>query len=284
MLQSIVYKFIQFLYYVYRLLPFAPKGKTVLVTGASKGIGRDVALELAKNGLDVILTARNEKQLRAVKEEIVSKYNVKAYAVPFDVTEFDHYDELFERATHLAGPIDTIVLNAGVNSTHAVGSKGAFDKDLSVLETNLLGPMSCINVFVSYAKQFHIKDPHVVVVTSVAADIARSQKGAYSASKAALSIFLESAAMELESEGFWFTNIKPGFIKTEMTSYMKGDSLKVTSEYAAKEIAFAMRYRFNSWFTPVLIYWPLVRILNPLIPFRRQVVRYLTPVGKSKVQ
>ena len=283
MLQQLVYKFIQFLYFLYRLLPFAPRGKTYLVTGASKGIGRELALRLGKAGKTLVLTARNEGLLKQVKEEIVAKYGVKVFAIPFDVTEFDNYNEFFEKATHLAGPIDTIILNAGVGASHAVGSKGAFDKDLSVLETNLLGPMSAINVFVNYAKQYHIKDPHVVVVTSVAGDIARPTKGAYSASKSALTQFVESCALELESEGFYFTNIKPGIIKTDMTTYAS-DNFKCSLEYAASEMMFAINHRFNVFYVPFAVYWPLARVLYPFVPFQRHLVRYLAPPPSKKVK
>eukprot|EP00835_Amoeboradix_gromovi_P006910 NODE_939_length_2915_cov_0.365412.p2 type:complete len:205 gc:universal NODE_939_length_2915_cov_0.365412:1418-2032(+) len=201
MLQLIIYKFIQFLYFVYRLLPFAPSGKVFLITGATKGIGRELAVRLASKGKTLVLTGRNEDLLKQVKEEIYAKYNTIVYTISFDVSKFDDYSQFFERVNHMAGPVDTIVLNAGISGGHPVGSKGAFDRDLDMLETNLLGPISCVNVFVNYAKQHHIKDPHVVVISSVAGDIARPLKGAYSASKSALNQFIEACALELESEG-----------------------------------------------------------------------------------
>ena len=281
LLNQLIFKFINYCYYFYRFLPIRKENKTVLITGASKGIGRELAINFAKERKTLVLAARNESLLNILKEELVASYDAKVYVVPFDVTEFDNYNEFLEKAAHVAGPIDTIVLNAGIGSGHSVGSKGAFDKDLSVLETNLLGPISCINEYVKYAKLNHIQDPHVVVITSVAADIARPYKGAYSASKAALSIYVESCALELESEGFWFTNIKPGIIKTEMTTAY-GDSIKCSVEYAAKEMMFAIKYRFGSFYVPVMVYWPLTKVLYRFVPFQKAVVKWTQ--GKPKVQ
>ena len=86
-----------------------PKGKVFLITGASKGIGKALAFELAKQGRTVILVSRNQKLLNQVQQEITTKYNTNVYAMPFDVTTYDGYDELLINANKLAGPVDTII-------------------------------------------------------------------------------------------------------------------------------------------------------------------------------
>ena len=135
---------------------------TFLITGASKGIGKQMAIELAQKNKTLVLVARNQALLDELVEHL-AQYKCPVYAIAYDVTNFDGYEQLLQRATRMAGPIDTLVLNAGILYKNAIG-KG-FKDDKATVDTNLLGPMAFIHAFVSYASE--IDHPHVVVVSSI---------------------------------------------------------------------------------------------------------------------
>eukprot|EP00834_Sanchytrium_tribonematis_P001342 NODE_32_length_37098_cov_1.132760.p12 type:complete len:252 gc:universal NODE_32_length_37098_cov_1.132760:28706-27951(-) len=234
---------------------YPTEGNVFLITGASRGIGKSIAIELAKKRKILVLVARNEKNLINLREELRVKYNIPVYSIVFDVTEFDGIQKLLLAAHKLAGPIDTIILNAGILSVHKI-DRSKFSKDLSIIETNLLGPIGFINEYVTYAKNENVAKPHIVIITSIAADVTLPKMGAYSASKAGLSIYLESCILELESQGFSFTNIKPGFIRSDMTGHLN-QILMYDSEKCAKEILIAMKFRQFERYVPQFIYWPL---------------------------
>ena len=254
-----------------------PQGKVYLVTGASKGIGKAIAFELAKQGKSLILVARTEKTLLEVQQDIVDKYKVPVISIPFDVVDFDGFQKVLKTAHSKIGPVDTIILNAGIATGHRVGKNG-FAQDLTVLETNLLGPISEINDFVNYAKSVQIVNPHVVIITSVASDVSAKYLGAYCASKSGLSKYLESCALELEGKGFYFTNIQPGFITTDMIKGkvgLLGKVFSVTSEWCAKETVFAINRRQQQRYIPHWLYYPVcnllinVVVLYDFLPFKR---------------
>ena len=236
---------------------YPPQGKVFLITGASRGIGKAIALKLASQGKIVILVARNESKLIELRDEIKHKYNMKSYTISFDVTRFDSYDTLLEKANSFV-PVDTIILNAGILSSHPVGKHG-FDKDLPVLETNLIGPVSCINSFVSYAKEKNIENPHIVIITSVAAYIPAARIGAYNASKAGLTTYLNCCALELQQQGFYFTNILPGFITTDMTENLKPPMswFSISVDWCANETVSAINNKYSFRFIPHYMYYPL---------------------------
>ena len=240
-----------------------PQGKVYLVTGASQGIGKAIAHELGRQGKALVLVARNEKKLLEVKEDIAHKYNVPVITICFDVTDFDGYQKLFATAQAKLSSVDTIILNAGTFSAHKVGKTG-FLKDISVLETNLLAPISCINEFVANAKQHKIKNPHIVVITSIAAEMPSMQAGAYGASKSGLTKYVESCALELESEGFYFTNIQPGFIATDLSDNAIKGIFKyacIDVEWCAKETVYAINRRQRQRYIPHWLYF-IPRILQ----------------------
>eukprot|EP00835_Amoeboradix_gromovi_P004027 NODE_292_length_11597_cov_0.265177.p5 type:complete len:260 gc:universal NODE_292_length_11597_cov_0.265177:2138-1359(-) len=245
---------------LHRYLSSIPTGKTFLITGASKGIGKAIAMELAKHGKTIILVSRNEKLLLQVQQEILAKYmKSNVYIIPFDVTSFDRYDELFELGTKIAGSIDSIICNAGVLGIHGIGTDDAFDKDVQIFETNLLAPISCINSFVRYCRRLNIKNPHIVAITSLSTEFIEPQKGAYCSSKVALGAYLESCLIELEPEGFWFTNIKPGLTDTEMANIASKEVsfLKVSAEYCAKHSVSAIFKRKYNSFVPNYLVYPI---------------------------
>lgn len=186
--------------------------KTAFITGASSGIGRALAVELGAKGAHVAIAARREGELEAVAEEIRSRGG-RALPIVLDVARVEDVEEAVARADRELGSLDLVVANAGISRPIAaplLSSKSVVD----LLDINVRGAIttltSAIPVMVSQQKG------HLVGVTSLAGRRGLPGYGAYSASKAALSTFLETLRVELGPLGIRVTDVMPGFVDTPL--------------------------------------------------------------------
>ncbi len=212
--------------------------KTVVITGASSGIGKALAIEFAKRGYNLGLAARRLDKLEALKNEIAQQKTGSDTPAVVQVCELDVDD------THRVGPtlhglfeqlgqVDTVVVNAGVNQMTSVG-KGQLDDELALIQTNLLGAVATVNAAVEYFKTQ--KKGHVVGISSLASLTPIPKQAAYCATKAGFSMYLDAAAVELRKQNIRFTKILPGFVKTDIVENMDQYPFIVSAEQAAKEI------------------------------------------------
>ncbi|MFI3314940.1 MAG: SDR family oxidoreductase [Rikenellaceae bacterium] len=180
------------------------KGKTVVITGASSGIGRSLALEFAKQGANVVLGARNINQLKEVETLIGSD---KAIAIACDVTKEMDCKELIEQGVKKFSKIDILICNAGISM------RALFDDvDLSVLhqlmDVNFWGTVYCCKYALSYIQQ---TKGSIVGVSSVAGIHGLPARTGYSASKYAMTGFLETLRVENLKKGVHVMIAMPGF-------------------------------------------------------------------------
>jgi 3-oxoacyl-[acyl-carrier protein] reductase len=189
------------------------KGRTALVTGGSRGIGRAIALALAEEGADVAVNyVSSEGAARDVVENIL-KMGRKAVLAQADVAD---YPDSFRMAQHVLaefGHLDILVNNAGINSdkTFVKMDHASWRKVLSI---NLDGVFNCTKVFVDQMlKQNYGR---VVNITSVIGQIGNFGQANYAASKAGVAAFTKSLAKELASKGITVNAVAPGFIETDM--------------------------------------------------------------------
>ena len=190
------------------------KGKTALVTGASRGIGRAIALEFAQNGADIaIVYAGNTEKAEETKRDCES-FGVKAGAYRCDVSDYNEVKATVAAIkTDLAAP-DILVNNAGItrDGLIPVMSEDAFD---AVIATNLKGAFnlikSCCPFFI------RAKAGKIINISSVSGLTGNAGQTNYSAAKAGLIGLTKSAARELASRGITCNAIAPGFIETDMT-------------------------------------------------------------------
>ena len=267
-------------YRMMRYLVFPIQGHCYLIIGASKGIGKALALKLAQQGKSVVLVARNTQLLNELKLEIETTYGTSVFVYTFDVTNTDKVNNLFTDVNRLAGPIDSIVINAALYDQYSAASTTAFQQDLKILNTNLIGPIALITAFVHYANTFTIANPHIIVVTSLSSIITEPQKAAYCCSKIGLSHYLECCSMELERQGFYFTNIRPGLTDTEMAASADKslDFLKVSPKFCASECWTAIKYRQRLRYSPNWLYYPLAHWIWPFLPFKTALMSRLIPL------
>jgi short-subunit dehydrogenase len=191
--------------------------KVVLITGASSGIGRALALELGKRGARVGLTARRADELSKVAEE-VSRAGGQALALPADVRRAGDIDGVAERVREKWGRVDVLVANAGMSTTAAGTHLDAVEAG-DVIAVNVIGVVNSVAaVLPDMVKR---GDGHLVAISSLASYRGLPKSGAYSASKAAVNTFFESMRLDLRRSGVAVTVIHPGFIRTPMTANRK---------------------------------------------------------------
>lgn len=209
--------------------------KTILITGASSGIGKSLALEFAKRGYSLGLTARRTDRLEAIREEILSKHSgIQVEVQSLDVMDTAAVEPAFQSLLSRLGEIDVVMVNAGINQLTGVG-RGQLKEELDMIQTNLLGAIATVHSAVQYFKTR--KKGHVVGVSSLAGLMPIPKQAAYCSTKAGFTMYLDCAAIELKKYNINVTKILPGFVKTEIVENMEQYPFLVSSEQAAKEIA-----------------------------------------------
>ena len=198
-------------------MKFDWKGKVVLVTGASSGIGRALAVELGRRGALLGLTARRVEELAKAAEE-VARAGGQALALPADVRNAAEINLVAERLRERWGRIDVLVANAGMSTTTAGTNLDAGEAG-NVISINVIGVVNSVAaVLPDMVKR---GSGHLVAISSLASYRGMPKSGAYSASKAAVSTFFESLRVDLRRSGVAVTVIHPGFIRTPMTANRK---------------------------------------------------------------
>ena len=196
------------------------ENKTVLVTGGSRGIGKEIALKFAKQGYDVIINYVSDKTDTEELKKKLEANGGKALIVKADVTNPEQIENLVKTAIETFGKIDVLVNNAGITKDNLLMrmSEEEFDK---VIEVNLKGAFNCMkHVSRIMLKQ---RSGHIINMSSVSGVMGNAGQVNYCASKAGIIGMTKSLARELGSRGITVNAIAPGFIETEMTDVLSED-------------------------------------------------------------
>ena len=188
--------------------------KTVLITGASSGIGKGLALEVAARGGRLGLVARREEVLNEIVEEIRA-HNGTAIAVGADVRDANAMKQAADHVRSDLGPIDVLIANAGIGVTDHAANLDP-EKVAEVMNINVLGAVNSAAAVLP--QMLERQSGQLVAIASLAGYRGLAKSAAYCASKAALSSFFESLRIDLRHTGVTVTIIYPGFIKTPLTS------------------------------------------------------------------
>lgn len=195
-------------------------GKVALVTGAGRGIGREIALTLAGYGATVIVNYNGSEEKA---EEVVGKIKEaggKAEAIRCNVAEFDRSKELIDQVIKSYGKLDILVNNAGITRDNLIMKMSEADFD-DVIAVNLKGAFNCIrHVSRQMLKQ---RGGRIINISSVSGVMGNAGQANYCASKAGIIGLTKSVARELGSRGITSNCVAPGFIKTEMTDVLSED-------------------------------------------------------------
>ncbi len=194
--------------------------KVALITGATRGIGKQIALELAENGYNVSLNYRTlSDEVNSLKAEIESK-GVKCLLVSGDVSDFESCEKMAKETVESLGQIDVLVNNAGITKDGLLMrmKKEDFTK---VIDVNLVGTFNMTrNVIPFMIKK---KSGRIINVSSVVGVTGNAGQTNYSASKAGIIGFTKSLAKEVASRNILVNAIAPGFIATDMTSVLSDE-------------------------------------------------------------
>jgi len=211
--------------------------KTVLITGASSGIGAALAHELAGRGYRLGLLARRHDRLEALAEDIRHKTGATVEVATLDVCDQASVAPAIAALGERLGGFDILIANAGITGARKSGD-GDLDTDRRIIETNLLGAIATIDAGVAWFKQQG--HGHIVGISSASAYRGIPGSGAYSASKAALSNYLDALRVELLKRRIKVTVVHPGFVATDIAPGMEKYPFVATPEKVAREIANAI--------------------------------------------
>lgn len=187
------------------------KGKTIAVTGASGGLGMEIARQAAKNGANLILMARSYDKLAALRDELMTKYSIKAHVYSLDVSKREKIEETFKKIKQEVGPIDILVNNAGFGVFDTVLEMD-LDEAEGMIETNVLGLITCTKLVLS--DMVSRRSGHIINIASQAGKMATPKSSVYSATKHAVLGFTNSLRMEMHGRHVYVTSVNPGPIRT----------------------------------------------------------------------
>lgn len=236
---------------------------SIIITGASSGIGKALVQEYAARGYDIGLIARRETELAELCQSLQVRYPAQRFLFEkLDITELDLVAPCIQQLTTRLGRLDIFIANAGTIGVRKTGS-GDIRPDLHIFQVNLLGTIACIDAAVSIFRGQ--KTGQMVGISSFSAFVGIPGSAAYSASKAALSNYLQAVRTELHGKGIGISCIHPGFIQTDLSPNMEKYPFVIPAHKAAKAIAKAVSKGKASSTVPAWP-WAVLRYLLPLLP------------------
>ncbi|GAB2989963.1 3-oxoacyl-[acyl-carrier-protein] reductase [uncultured Cyclobacterium sp.] len=192
-------------------------GKKALVTGASKGIGRSIAIRFAQEGADVAFTYLSSVEKGEALEKELTAFGIKAKGFRSDASDFAAADKLIGDTVAFLGGIDILVNNAGITRDNLLMRMSEDNWD-EVININL---KSCFNTVKAVTRtMMKAKSGSIINITSVVGVRGNAGQSNYAASKAGIIGFTKSVALELGSRNIRSNAVAPGFIETEMTAVL----------------------------------------------------------------
>ncbi|RMG82185.1 MAG: 3-oxoacyl-[acyl-carrier-protein] reductase [Bacteroidetes bacterium] len=200
------------------------EGKTAIITGASRGIGKGIAEKFAEHGANIVFTYRSsEEKARRLEEELQQKYGVKVKGFKSDAAVFEEAQALAENVLKEFGSIDVLVNNAGITRDQLLMRMTEEQWD-EVINTNLKSVFNLTKaVLRPMLKQ---RKGSIINMSSVVGIKGNAGQANYAASKAGIIGFTKSVALELGSRNIRSNAIAPGFIETEMTAELGEEVVK----------------------------------------------------------
>lgn len=204
--------------------------KTVMVTGASSGIGKACASKFAENGYRVIMTGRNPQNLKDAADEIKAKHGAEVLELVFDIRDRAAAKAAVESIPEEWKAIDVLINNAGLALGLDKEHLGSWEDFDTMIETNIKGLLSMTGLIVpGMVERGH---GHIINMGSVAGDAAYAGGGVYCASKAAVKALSDGLRIDLADTPLRVTNIKPGLVETNFSVVrFKGDKDRADNVY-----------------------------------------------------
>lgn len=246
-------------------------GQVVWITGASSGIGEELAYQLSKQGCKLILSSRREKALTLVKSKCKLPENIEV--LPLDLAKTDHMPAVVEKAINAFGHIDILINNGGISQRSPI-IETTIDVDRTLMEVDYLGTVALSKALLPHF--ISRKSGHYVVVSSLMGKFSSPFRSAYCGAKHALHGFFDALRLEHDKDHIKVTMICPGFVNTNvarnaltgdgseqgMQDDMTENGLKV-SVFAKKMITAIRKEKFEAYIGKFEKFGVFVKRLSP---------------------
>ncbi len=247
------------------------KGKNAIVTGASRGIGKAIALRLAENGINLILASRGEEELQKTVKEIKEKYQVNIKGVATDVAKLEDLKNLVDVTMRELGQIDIVINNAGVSSQYPFEKQPLEDFE-KLVNTNYLGYVRLIRLVINHMIERKSGAIINMVSGSTIVDPVPRTFVTYSSLKVGLKAFLKGLFWEMRDHGIKITSILPGVVDTDLTDKLQDITREqrdrlMSPQAVVDMVMFALSVPHNAC--------PLeLTVINQKTPWTRPVIDY----------
>lgn len=221
------------------------QGKNIVITGASGGIGAEIAKLCAARGANLVLLARSVDKLEQLKKDLESRYSINVYVHRLDVSDTNEVESVFQMIIKEITTIDILVNNAGFG-VFREAHEATIEEMKSMFEVNVVGLMACTRMVLP--KMRDRRSGHIINIASQAGKIATPKSSVYSATKHAVLGYSNSLRMELADHQVFVTTVNPGPIATnffniadEKGTYVKNvQKFMLKPEYVAEKVVNAM--------------------------------------------
>jgi 3-oxoacyl-[acyl-carrier protein] reductase len=248
------------------------KGKNAIITGASRGIGKAIAMTLAKQGINVVIAARSEESLDETAKEIRKTTGVEVLSVLCDVSKLGDLENLVNKTLEKFKKINILVNNAGVSSQSPFEKQPIEDFE-KLAHTNYLGYVRLIRLVINHMIENKSGAIINIVSGSTLCDPLPRNFIVYSSLKVGLRAFLKGLFWELRDHGIKITSLLPGVTDTDLTGKLKeitaDTSRLMTTEAIENAILFALTVPANVCPLEISVINQQTPWTNPVIPFKQ---------------
>lgn len=249
------------------------KGKSIVITGASRGIGKAIAVKLAQHGASLALAARTPQTLEAAVNEIKAKYGVDVIGIPTDVGKLEDLRNLEAKVTKYFGKIDILVNVAGVSSQHPFHLQPIEEMEM-LANINYLGYVRLIRLVIP--QMVERKSGHIINVVSGSTLVDPIPRGflTYSSLKMGLRAFLKGLFWEMREYNIKVTSLLPGVVASDLTDHLKDVATQqrdrlMAPEAVADMVIFALSCPENSNPLELAVINQLTTWTKPIIDYQQ---------------
>ncbi|WP_329483100.1 SDR family oxidoreductase [Kribbella sp. NBC_01484] len=246
--------------------------RNILITGASAGLGAEMARQFAAKGHNLALTARREERLEALRTELTERCPQAQIVIHrLDVTDHDQVFEVFRKADAELGQLDRVIVNAGLGKGAPLGT-GRFDANRETALTNFVGALAQAEAAMELFRARNAG--HLVFISSISALRGLPKTvTTYAATKAGLASLAEGLRMELLGKPITVSTIFPGYIRSEMNEHVANTPLIVDTVSGVRAIVAAIEAEKAKAYVPPWPWSPLARVMRfaPLPLLKRMI-------------
>jgi short-subunit dehydrogenase len=233
------------------------RNKSIIIIGATSSIARAIINKLAQQGALLHLAARDKFELERVAQDVSIRHNSQISWSVFDATAYQSHGNFLEKAIHLLGGLDGVVVSLGELGDQQIAQMD-FDHAQNIIDSNYTGVASILGYAANYLEQQ--KSGFIIGISSVAGDRGRQSNYIYGSAKGALSLFLQGMRSRLFKSGVHVMTVKPGFVDTKMTFGKSGMFLVATPDQIATAIMTALQKKINIVYAPWFWFWIMLII------------------------